>query len=49
MKDVKVACIGPITEDTARTLGLEVHIVPAEYTIPAFAREIAEYFRKEAE
>ncbi len=49
LKDVKVACIGPITEDTARTLGLEVHIVPAEYTIPAFARKIAEYFRKEAE
>jgi len=30
---VTVACIGPVTADTARELGLPVHIVAEEYTI----------------
>ncbi len=39
-----VACIGPVTCATARELGLETHIVPAEYTIPALARAIARHY-----
>lgn len=31
----RIACIGPITAKTAREKGLEVDIMPAEYTIPA--------------
>ncbi len=48
LEDTKIACIGPITEERARSLGLEVHIVPREYTIPAFAGAIAEYFGTDA-
>jgi uroporphyrinogen III methyltransferase/synthase len=32
-----VACIGPVTADTARELGLRVDVVPAEYTGAALA------------
>ena len=30
-----IACIGPVTAGVARALGLEVHVEPAEHTIPA--------------
>jgi uroporphyrinogen III methyltransferase/synthase len=43
---VAVACIGPITRDTAREHGLETQIMPAEYTIPALAAAIAAHFRQ---
>jgi len=42
---VTVACIGPVTRDTAREVGLETRIVPREYTIPALAKAIADHFR----
>lgn len=42
-----IACIGPITVETAREHGLEVNIVPAEYTIEALAAKIVEYFSQE--
>jgi uroporphyrinogen III methyltransferase/synthase len=32
--NVTIACIGPITADTARGLGLRVDLVAGEYTIP---------------
>jgi uroporphyrinogen III methyltransferase/synthase len=41
---VRVASIGPITAATAAEYGLPTDIMPAEYTIPALARAIAEYF-----
>jgi uroporphyrinogen III methyltransferase/synthase len=41
---VAVASIGPITAGTAAEYGLTTDIMPAEYTIPALARAIAEYF-----
>jgi uroporphyrinogen III methyltransferase/synthase len=41
---VKIACIGPITADTARELGLRVDIQPADFTVAALAKEIAEGF-----
>jgi len=44
MAGVAVACIGPITRETARELGLETRIMPDEYTIPALARAIAAHF-----
>jgi uroporphyrinogen III methyltransferase/synthase len=43
MENVKVAAIGPITADTARELGFEVHIVAEEYTIPGLCRAILDY------
>jgi uroporphyrinogen III methyltransferase/synthase len=39
-----VACIGPVTADTARELGLPVDIVADEYTVPALARALARHF-----
>jgi len=45
MAGVKVACIGPITADTARGLGLNVDVMPDKYTVPALAEAMAEYYR----
>jgi len=41
-----VGCIGPVTADTARSLGLEVTVVPEEYTIPAFIEALELYFER---
>lgn len=41
---VAVACIGDITASTAAQFGLRTDIQPLEYTIPALARAIADYF-----
>jgi uroporphyrinogen III methyltransferase/synthase len=42
MRDVKVACIGPITSRTAREHGLSVAIEPPQYTVPALVRAIVD-------
>jgi uroporphyrinogen III methyltransferase/synthase len=39
-----VACIGPVTADTAHALGLRVDVVPSAYTVPALAAALAEHF-----
>jgi len=39
-----VACIGPVTADTARALGLEVAVMPARYTVPALAAALVAHF-----
>jgi len=44
MKRVKVACIGPITADTARKHGFSVDLMPADYTIEALTRAITDFF-----
>jgi uroporphyrinogen III methyltransferase / synthase len=43
---VAVASIGPITAATAAEYGLTTDIMPGEYTIPALARAIADYFAR---
>ena len=43
---VTIASIGPITTDTARSLGLEVHISADEYTIPGLCDAIVAFFAK---
>jgi uroporphyrinogen-III synthase len=35
LRGAVIACIGPVTSGVARALGLEVHVEPAEHTIPA--------------
>lgn len=47
LKDCKVACIGPITADTARGFGMAVDIMPRDYTIPALTKAMSGYFKKE--
>jgi uroporphyrinogen III methyltransferase/synthase len=39
-----VACIGDITARTAADFGLQTQIQPEQFTIPALARAIADYF-----
>ncbi len=44
MKNVTVACIGPITTKTAHEKGFSVDLVPSEYTIESFTESIVGYF-----
>lgn len=46
LKDVKLACIGPVTQKTAEDNGLAVHILPTQYTVEALANAIESYFNK---
>jgi uroporphyrinogen-III synthase len=39
-----VACIGPITAQTARTLGLPVHVMAKTYTIPGLVEALVTYY-----
>jgi len=43
-----IACIGPITADTARELGLRVDVVAPEHTVPGLVRAITQVPRKES-
>ncbi len=45
----KVACIGPVTSQAVRALGLDVAIEPPEATLPALAEAIAAYFASQPE
>jgi uroporphyrinogen III methyltransferase/synthase len=46
VEKTSIACIGPITAQTAREHGLEVKIMPGEYTIEALTAEVVEYFSR---
>jgi uroporphyrinogen-III synthase len=41
-----VACIGPVTKETAEKAGLSVHICPDQYTIDDMIKEMEFYFAK---
>jgi uroporphyrinogen III methyltransferase/synthase len=41
---VRVACIGPITADTARAHGMSVDIMPRDYTVAGLTEEMERYF-----
>jgi uroporphyrinogen III methyltransferase / synthase len=43
LKEAVIACIGPITAETARTLGLEVTIIAEEYTVDGLIDAILIY------
>jgi uroporphyrinogen III methyltransferase/synthase len=44
LQHVKVACIGPITADTARELGFQVDLVADTYTIDGLCRAVADFY-----
>jgi uroporphyrinogen III methyltransferase/synthase len=46
IQTVKVASIGPITTETAESLGFEVHITAETYTIPGLFSAVLQYFKK---
>jgi len=41
---VTIACIGPVTAETAGGIGLEVDIVAKEHTVPGLVEALEEYF-----
>ncbi len=43
-----VFCIGPVTAETARELGLRVDAVASEHTIDGLVRAMADFYRQEA-
>ena len=44
MRGVTIACIGPITAETAKSLGYEVSLVASSFTIEGLSRAIVEYY-----
>jgi len=44
MQGVTVASIGPITGDTARNLGFDVHIIAKSFTIPGLCQAIRQHY-----
>jgi uroporphyrinogen III methyltransferase / synthase len=44
LQRVAFACIGPITADTARARGLNVEIVPKQYTVEALVAAIEDHY-----
>jgi len=46
LKDIAIACIGPITARTAKGWRIRVQIQPKQYTVPALTQAIVQYFRK---
>ena len=47
MQGVVIASIGPITSDTAKELGFDVHITAESYTIPGLVEAILQYYLKD--
>ena len=46
LSGMKVACIGPITSETAQHLGIKTDILPKDSTIPAFVEAICRHFER---
>jgi uroporphyrinogen III methyltransferase/synthase len=44
MRSVTVACIGPITAETAETMGLKVEIVAEDFTIDGLCKAITSHY-----
>ncbi len=44
LKRAAIACIGPVTAQTAREKGLEVSIMPRDYTIPGLVGALKDHF-----
>lgn len=45
-ENIVVACIGPVTAETARSAGLRVDVVAREYTIEGLIQALAEHFER---
>ena len=46
IQEAFVACIGPITAETARDLGLPVHVVADPYTIDGLIAALGDTFER---
>ncbi len=47
LRGAVIACIGPITANAARSQGLTVHLVAAEYTVDGLVAALTGYFMQE--
>jgi uroporphyrinogen III methyltransferase/synthase len=45
MKGTVAASIGPVTAETARSMGIESGVIPGDYTIPALVDALVAYFK----
>jgi uroporphyrinogen III methyltransferase/synthase len=45
LNGVTIACIGPITAETAEKNGLKVSIIPGNYTVEAFTDAIVDFYQ----
>ena len=45
LRDLKIACIGPVTAETAGSLGLNVDIVAEKYTIDGLIESICQFYQ----
>jgi uroporphyrinogen III methyltransferase/synthase len=45
LRHAVIACIGPVTAETARAYGLTPAVVATEYTIPGLTRAMVQYFQ----
>jgi uroporphyrinogen III methyltransferase / synthase len=44
LNGVTIACIGPITADTAKELGFNVQVMADEFTIPGLCKAIVQHY-----
>ncbi len=44
LENVKIACIGPITTDTAKELGFDIEVMAETYTIPGLVEALVKYY-----
>jgi uroporphyrinogen III methyltransferase/synthase len=48
LRTTVVASIGPVTAEAASQCGIETHVMPEKYTMPALVAAIVEYFERAA-
>jgi uroporphyrinogen III methyltransferase/synthase len=46
ISNLKIACIGPVTAQTAQELGLQVDVIAEEYTIQGLVNALADFYRR---
>jgi uroporphyrinogen III methyltransferase/synthase len=46
LERTRIACMGPVTADTARRLGMRVDIIAGEYTTRGLAQAVASHFNR---
>lgn len=44
LRKTLIACIGPVTAETAKTYGLQIDIMPSDYTIDGLVNSLVAYF-----
>ncbi len=49
LERVDIACIGPITAETAKRFGITTHVMPEQYTIDGMVRSIEAFYRSKDE